>query len=52
MWVVLVLIYYLIKRNKKKKEEPSMEKNVYYDRDDECYDEHNNMVEYRYDYYE
>ena len=29
-----------------------MEKNVYYGRDDEYYDEHNNKVEDRNDYYE
>ena len=43
-----------MKRNPKQTEEPKMEKNVYYgrDEDDDYYNENDNRVEDRNDYYE
>ena len=46
-----VLGVYMKMRRQTTQEEPKMEKNVYYGRDDEYYDEHNNRVEDRNDYY-
>ena len=46
-----VLCVHMKMRRQTTQEEPKMEKNVYYGRDDEYYDEHNNRLEDTNDYY-
>ena len=50
--IVLAVALYLVKRKTNTKEEPKMEKNVYYGRDDDYYNETDNRIEDKNDYYD
>ena len=52
--MIVVLVFYIVYLKNKKpnaKEEPKIEKNENYGIDDEYYDEHDNRVEDKNDYY-